>query len=46
MEILFFFRWLKQKGYTGLVGLEHGMSKSGAEGEKALLAAYREVDVS
>jgi len=38
------FRWLKQKGYKGIVGMEHGMSKKGAEGEKALVAAYREVD--
>ncbi|MFD2968887.1 hydroxypyruvate isomerase family protein [Sphingobacterium bambusae] len=38
------FKWLKEKGYTGIVGMEHGMSKSGVEGEKALLAAYREVD--
>ncbi|MFD1770608.1 hydroxypyruvate isomerase family protein [Sphingobacterium suaedae] len=38
------FKWLKQKGYTGVVGMEHGMSKSGLEGEKALIAAYREVD--
>ncbi len=38
------FKWLKEKGYTGIVGMEHGMSKSGTEGEKALVAAYREVD--
>lgn len=38
------FKWLKEKGYTGVVGMEHGMSKSGVEGEKALVAAYREVD--
>lgn len=38
------FKWLKEKGYTGIVGMEHGMSKSGVEGEKALVAAYREVD--
>lgn len=38
------FKWLKEKGYTGVVGMEHGMSKSGIEGEKALVAAYREVD--
>lgn len=38
------FKWLKEKGYTGVVGMEHGMSKKGVEGEKALLAAYREVD--
>lgn len=38
------FKWLKEKGYTGIIGMEHGMSKKGVEGEKALLAAYREVD--
>lgn len=38
------FKWLKEKGYTGVVGMEHGMSKSSIEGEKALVAAYREVD--
>lgn len=38
------FKWLKEKGYTGVVGMEHGMSKSGVEGEKALVDAYREVD--
>ncbi len=38
------FKWLKEKGYTGIVGMEHGMSKSGVEGEKALVNAYREVD--
>ncbi|PRD56326.1 hydroxypyruvate isomerase family protein [Sphingobacterium gobiense] len=38
------FKWLKEKGYAGIVGMEHGMSKSGVEGEKALVNAYREVD--
>ena len=38
------FKWLHEKGYKGIVGMEHGMSKSGIEGEKALVAAYREVD--
>ncbi|MCC2598141.1 hydroxypyruvate isomerase family protein [Sphingobacterium sp. FBM7-1] len=38
------FKWLKEKGYKGVVGMEHGMSKSGVEGEKALVNAYREVD--
>ncbi|WP_312137442.1 TIM barrel protein [Sphingobacterium sp.] len=38
------FKWLHQKGYKGIVGMEHGMSKSGKEGEQALVAAYREVD--
>lgn len=38
------FKWLHQKGYKGIVGMEHGMSKSGKEGELALVNAYREVD--
>ncbi|WP_437918392.1 hydroxypyruvate isomerase family protein [Sphingobacterium sp. LRF_L2] len=38
------FKWLKEKGYSGIVGMEHGMSKSGVEGEAALVTAYREVD--
>lgn len=38
------FKWLHEKGYKGIVGMEHGMSKSGKEGEQALVAAYREVD--
>ncbi|MFZ4861971.1 hydroxypyruvate isomerase family protein [Sphingobacterium sp. Mn56C] len=38
------FKWLHNKGYRGVVGMEHGMSKSGKEGEVALVNAYREVD--
>ncbi|WP_140938155.1 hydroxypyruvate isomerase family protein [Sphingobacterium lumbrici] len=38
------FKWLYEKGYKGIVGMEHGMSKSGNEGEIALVNAYREVD--
>lgn len=38
------FKWLYEKGYKGIVGMEHGMSKSGKEGEEALYNAYREVD--
>lgn len=38
------FKWLYEKGYKGIVGMEHGMSKSGKEGELALYNAYREVD--
>ncbi len=38
------FKWLHEKGYKGVVGMEHGMSKSGKEGELALVKAYREVD--
>lgn len=32
------------KGYRGFVGMEHGTSKPGKEGETATLAAYRSVD--
>jgi hydroxypyruvate isomerase len=38
------FRWLHQRGYDGVVGMEHGLSKPGKEGETALIAAYRECD--
>jgi hydroxypyruvate isomerase len=38
------FRWLHEKGYDGVVGMEHGNSKPGKEGEMAVIAAYREVD--
>ena len=38
------FKWLHEKGYEGVVGMEHGISQPGLEGEKALIAAYREVD--
>jgi hydroxypyruvate isomerase len=36
---------LYDKGYRGFVGMEHGTSKSGKEGELATLAAYRSIDV-
>jgi len=32
------------KGYRGVVGMEHGKSLGGKEGELKLIAAYREVD--
>jgi hydroxypyruvate isomerase len=32
------------KGYRGFMGLEHGTSKPGREGELAALAAYRAID--
>jgi hydroxypyruvate isomerase len=32
------------KGYRGFVGLEHGTSKPGKEGELATLEAYRKID--
>jgi hydroxypyruvate isomerase len=38
------FKWLHEKGFEGVVGMEHGMSKSGKIGEETLVNAYREVD--
>jgi len=38
------FRHIHSKGYTGILGMEHGISGEGIEGEKRLLEAYREVD--
>lgn len=38
------FRWLHARRYDGVVGMEHGLSKPGKEGEMALIAAYRECD--
>lgn len=38
------FEWLHQKQFDGVVGMEHGNSKPGKEGEMAVIAAYRECD--
>lgn len=38
------FRHIYNKGYRGIMGMEHGISRPGKEGELALVAAYREVD--
>ncbi len=38
------FRWLHARGYDGVVGMEHGLSKPGKKGEAALIEAYRECD--
>ncbi|SFC60957.1 hydroxypyruvate isomerase [Parapedobacter composti] len=38
------FRHIYNKGYRGVMGMEHGKSTPGKEGELRLLAAYREVD--
>lgn len=40
------FRWLHERGYDGVIGMEHGKSRGGREGEEALIAAYRAVDVA
>jgi len=38
------FKHIHSKGYTGVLGMEHGNFSAGIDGEKALIAAYREVD--
>jgi hydroxypyruvate isomerase len=38
------FKFIHDKGYTGLLGMEHGKSLPGKEGEMALIQAYREAD--
>jgi hydroxypyruvate isomerase len=38
------FRHIHEKGYTGIIGMEHGNSKPGKEGELAVIEAYAEVD--
>ena len=37
-------KWIRDKGYTGIIGMEHGASKKGPEGLDALVAAYRRID--
>jgi len=38
------FKYIHGRGYQGVVGMEHGISIQGIEGEKRLVEAYREVD--
>lgn len=38
------FKHIHNKGYRGVVGMEHGKSMGGKEGEIKLISAYREVD--
>lgn len=40
------FKYIHDKGFTGICGMEHGNAKPGVEGEKALIEAYRKVDIS
>jgi hydroxypyruvate isomerase len=37
-------RHIHDKGYSGVVGMEHGNSKPGAAGERAVIEAYRRID--
>ena len=38
------FKFIYDKGYRGIMGMEHGNAKPGAEGETALIEAYKQVD--
>jgi hydroxypyruvate isomerase len=38
------FRHIARKGFTGVLGMEHGVSGRGKDGEAQLLAAYRATD--
>ncbi|MBD0296083.1 MAG: TIM barrel protein [Flavisolibacter sp.] len=38
------FKHIYEKGYRGILGMEHGNSMPGKEGEMALIKAYRESD--
>lgn len=38
------FKHIHEKGFTGIMGMEHGNSKPGKEGELALIEAYAKVD--
>lgn len=38
------FKFIKSKGFKGILGMEHGISQPGKEGEARLVQAYREVD--
>lgn len=38
------FRHIHEKGFAGVMGMEHGNSQPGLEGEQAVIAAYRQAD--
>jgi hydroxypyruvate isomerase len=38
------FKHIHDKGYKGIIGMEHGNSKPGKEGERAVIDAYRKCD--
>jgi hydroxypyruvate isomerase len=37
-------RWLRERRYAGVIGMEHGNSLPGRAGEDRLIAAYRAID--
>ncbi len=40
------FKYIHERGFEGVLGMEHGNSKPGKEGEQAVIEAYRSVDVA
>lgn len=38
------FKYIYSRGYDGILGMEHGNSQPGTEGEKAVIDAYRQTD--
>ncbi len=38
------FKYLHDRRFAGVIGMEHGQSKPGREGERAVIDAYRECD--
>ncbi|MDP0489756.1 MAG: TIM barrel protein [Verrucomicrobiota bacterium JB023] len=38
------FKYLHEDGYDGVIGMEHGISQGGKEGELKLIKAYRDAD--
>ncbi|WP_335966869.1 TIM barrel protein [Galbibacter sp. PAP.153] len=38
------FKYIDGRGFNGILGMEHGNSQSGKEGELAVIKAYQEVD--
>ena len=38
------FAHIRSKGFTGIIGMEHGNSKPGKDGERAVINAYRAAD--
>jgi hydroxypyruvate isomerase len=38
------FKYIHGRGYNGILGMEHGNSIAGKEGEQRVIAAYKEVD--
>ncbi|GGD48741.1 hydroxypyruvate isomerase family protein [Muriicola marianensis] len=37
-------KFIRDKGFTGILGMEHGNSKPGVAGERAVIDAYKKVD--